>query len=187
MMPSRFLCSFFPLALISLVLAVCGCHTTRETAPGTIASVVLHGNTPGQIGDAVIAVFNQNGYITMQAGLNDLVFEKKGSKMNNLAYGSWMGEEPVWVRVRLTIIPVGEAVCRLECRAFLVKDRGTAAEETFKVNRLHSSRYEQLLDEVASRLNGAWPAYHSSGLSHPAALFYACPHSCPEHNLQSAT
>ncbi len=140
-----------------LCWASVGCHTTKEEEAGTLASVVLHGNTPGQISQATCAVFQAHGYRVAEAGPTKLTFEKKGSGMNNLAYGSWMKDDPVWVRVRAFIEPAGEMTFRLFCRAWVVTDKGSAMEEEIKVRHSHHRPYDALLNEVAERL-GAKPA-----------------------------
>lgn len=149
---------------------------------------MLPGNTPGQIGEAVVEVFNGRGYTTVQAGLLDLVFEKKGSRMNNFAYGSWMGEEPIWVRVKLRIVAAGEQVYRLDCRACLVKDKGSAAEEEIKINRLHRGPYEKLMDEVAARLGhkraSSFPVLLRCSSNH--SISYAHPCCGPDQSLEFA-
>jgi hypothetical protein len=140
------------LLLVAGVLACAsGCHSTGAPASASFASVVISGNTPGQIRDAAVAVFTHEGYTVTQTDPGNLVFEKEGSKMNNFAYGSWIGDTPVWMRVKAAIVPLGEMNCRLQCHAYLVRDRGSATEEEIAVSRLHKGQYQKLVDEVAKR------------------------------------
>lgn len=140
--------------LLSICVLACGsgCRSAAaHSAPG-FASVVISGNTPGQIRDAAVDVFVHDGYIaTEKEDPANLVFEKEGSKMSNFAYGSWMGDTPVWMRVKATIVPVGDMRSRLQCHAYRVRDRGSAAEEELPISRLHRGQYQKLLDEVAQR------------------------------------
>lgn len=144
--------SWAAIALVLSWLATAGCSLTRQSDSYILASVVLRGNTPGQISNVTSEVFQEHDYKVTEAGLNRLVLEKKGSRMNTIAYGSWLSDEPIWVRVRASIVPVGEATYRLQCRAWLVRDRETAAEEEIKIRRMHRRPYEKLLQEVATRL-----------------------------------
>lgn len=137
------------LALAGGLLISCGCHTT--SSPASFASVVIAGNTPGQIRDAAVEVFIVNGYTVTRNDPDNLVFEKKASRMSNFAYGSWMGDEPVWTRVKAAVVPLGDMKCRLQCRAYLVRDRGGATEEEITVSKLHKGQYQKLLDDVASK------------------------------------
>ena len=141
-------------ALFLCACFVAGCHSPDDPESHVLAAVVLRGNTPGQIGQVTTEVFRANHYSVAESGLTRLIFEKKGSGMNEFAYGSWLGDERVWVRVRASIIAAGEATFRLECRAWLVRDRGSAAEEEISVGRMHRRPYEKLLNEVADRLAG---------------------------------
>lgn len=143
--------------LLQVVAILCsfggaGCRSTDEPVSASFASVLLSGNTPGQIRDATVAVFVDNGYKARQTGPDAMVFEKEGSRMSNFAYGSWLGDSPVWIRVKASAVPTGEMKCRLSCTAYLVRDIGSAAEEELPVSHLHRGPYQKLLDEVARRL-----------------------------------
>jgi len=111
--------------------------------------VQVQGNTPGQIRQMALAVFQSNGYEATRMRDANLVFEKPGSGLNNLAYGNWNGT-PVWVRVHTAIVPVSEGAYRLEGKTVLVRDRGGATEEEVKLQG--ASATQKLLEEVARRL-----------------------------------
>lgn len=145
--------------LTASIIASCvaGCHSTDKPPPkpasAQFASVELQGNTPGQISQMAMAVFQENGFKVALATPNQLVFEKEGTAWNNLAYGNWESDQPIWVRVKASIVYVSEASYRLECHAFLVRDKGKEVfEEEIKVRNINSGRYQKLLDEVARRL-----------------------------------
>ena len=144
-----------PLCLMIVVLALsgAGCRTTDSSSPARFASVIISGNTPGQIRDAAVEVFGENGYREATTDPAGMVFEKEGSSMNNLAYGSWLGDSRVWIRVKAGVTTTGERRSLLECSAFLVRDIGSAAEEELPVRGMHRGQYQKLLDQVASRLN----------------------------------
>jgi hypothetical protein len=132
-----------------------GCKSAGKPAAGCFASVEINGNTPGQISRVAVEVFRENGYLAAHSGPPEMVFEKRGSTMNNLAYGNWMGGEPVWVRVKVSIVRTGEMANRLQCTASLLRDRNGLMEEEIKVSRLRSGPYQKLLEEVRRRLNPA--------------------------------
>jgi hypothetical protein len=137
-----------------MALAFClvtGCATAEKHA--YIASVEIQGNTPGQITAMAEKVFVDNGYRPAQNAGGKPWFEKAGSGMNKFAYGDWVGDTQVWVRVKLNIASIGEARYRLECTPALVKDRGGSTEEEIKISSMHHRPYQKLLDEVAARLN----------------------------------
>jgi hypothetical protein len=115
------------------------------------ASVEIHGNTPGQVKAGTIDVFGKNGYALSDDRKEDLVFEKRAGAWNNLAYGGWPGETPVWLRLRVSIRKAPELGVRLECRAFRVLDHGGPTEEETPVRAAGHGPYQKLLDEVAGR------------------------------------
>jgi hypothetical protein len=136
-------------SVVCLLLSA-GCATREK--PDYLAAVEIRGNTPGQIATATEAVFSENGYKLAGRSGTKLVFEKPGSGMNKFAYGDWVGDTQVWVRVKLNIVPIGEALFRVDCKAFLVKDKGGSTEEEIKVSSMHHRPYQKLLDDVATHL-----------------------------------
>jgi hypothetical protein len=138
--------------LLVCVLAGNGCQSSDKPGSASFASVTISGNTPGQIRDTAIEVFHDDGYKVARREPTRMVFEKEGTGMNNFAYGSWLGDTPVWVRVKASIEPAGEMTFRLQCTAYMVRDIGGSTEEEIKVSGLHRGAYQKLLDEVANRL-----------------------------------
>ena len=139
------------LSCIVCLLVSAGCASTGKSTAPNFASVLISGNTPGQIRVAASDVFRENGYRVAQADAGGLVFEKKASRMDNFAYGSWLGDIPVWIRVKGSVVPAGEMSFRLQCAAYMVHDMGSATEEEAALSRLHRGPYQKLLDEVAKR------------------------------------
>jgi hypothetical protein len=140
------------LVIVSLTVGT-GCQSADQKA-SNLASVVISGNTPGQIREAAKDVFVKNGYEPARTGPAGLIFEKQGSSMSNFAYGNWMGDAPIWMRVKLNIVPAGEMAYRLQCSAYIIRDRGGATEEELPVSKVHKGRYKKLLEEVAQRFKG---------------------------------
>ncbi|HZR19310.1 MAG TPA: hypothetical protein VFE51_18625 [Verrucomicrobiae bacterium] len=138
------------------LLAIClllvqGCRSTSEPGDHAIASVRISGNTPGQIRDAAVEVFTANGYKTVDPSPGHLVFEKPGGHMTNFTYGSWLGDDPLWIRIKAAVLPAGEMTYRFECSVFLVKDKGGSTEEQSPLGRVHRRSYQKMLDEIAAR------------------------------------
>jgi hypothetical protein len=134
-------------------LMVLGCKSTGKPASSHFASVELQGNTPGQIRDVAVDVFKEHQYVVSKSRTDAMVFEREGTEWDNIAYGNWMGGA-VWVRVKASIVPVSEGTFRLQCNAFMVRDRGGSTEEEVKLTSLKSHSYQKLLDEVSQRLHG---------------------------------
>ena len=140
-----------------LVVCLCGvlasgCKTTNKPESARFASVEIRGNTPGQIHDMAVEVFREHGYKVTNDKLTRFYCEKEGSQMSNIAYGNWVGDVPVWVRVKVAIEDVVESTYRLQCHAYMVRDRGGSTEEEIEISNMRSGPYRKLLEEVARRL-----------------------------------
>jgi hypothetical protein len=136
--------------LIASLLLLSACRSTDQNGPTPLASVLISGNTPGQIRDAAGEVFLANGYKVRESPDGTMIFDKPGGSMSNFAYGSW-GGDPVWIRVKASVLPAGEMKNKLQCAAFVVKDRNGSTEEEITLSHIHSGPYQKLLDQVAAR------------------------------------
>src|ERR1043166_3349935 len=145
----------FLLPLLSLTLT--GCGTFDKPTAAKFASVVIEGHTPAQIRDAATRVFAEHGYKVITTKTN-LICEKEASSTDNVVYGNWMGGEPVWLRVKITIVTLSDGIYRLQSLAFHVRDKGSFAfEEEVQVSKMSSRPYRKLFQEVAARLRGPPP------------------------------
>ena len=132
-----------------------GCHSTAPAAAKPPAGVVvIPGNTPGQIHLVTTQVFIEHGYHVAREELRNMEFEKVGTHMNDLAYGSWLNDTPVCVRVKVAIVSLGEEAYGLTCHAFLVRDIGGTTEEEIALGGMRSHQFQKLLEEVAARFRG---------------------------------
>src|SRR5437899_6904705 len=146
--------------LLFMALVVClsslgssGCRSGHQPAPSGFASVEIRGNTPGQIRDVAIEIFEKNGYQTSVSDLTKITFEKQAAAFDNVAHGDWTSA--AWIRVKTSIVPLGEAIFRLQADAYVVRDRGkTIFEEEITLGHLRRRPFQKLLDEIAARLKG---------------------------------
>ena len=99
--------------------------------------------------------FTENGYLVILESPNRLRCEKKASGISNAAYGNWMKDSPLWQRVRVSAVPLSEAVVKLQCQAYYVRGRGETVEEELPISKLRNGPYEKMLKETSRRLNGA--------------------------------
>ena len=138
-------------AVVCSLLAL-GCKSTGKPASAHFASVEIQGNTPGQIRDVTVEVFKQHEYLVTRSNPGNMMFEKEGTEWDKVAYGNWMGGA-VWIRVRASIVPVSEEKFRLQCNAFMVRDRGNASEEEVKLMSVQGHSYQKLLEEISQHLH----------------------------------
>jgi hypothetical protein len=144
------------LASIMAVVAstvVIGCKSVDKPISASFAWVEIQGHTPEQIRAATVVVFQQEGYTAVEVQRSELVFEKEGSRWDKIAYGGWMDDSGVWIRVRVSMVPLSDGVFRLQCQAFKVRDKGDAVfENQVRMGTNRSKPYQALLDKVPGRL-----------------------------------
>ena len=140
--------------LVAASLGLIGCKSLDKPASASFASVRIQFRTPEQIREATIAVFKQDGYAPVPTPPPNLVFEKEGSRWDQIAYGSsFVSDGTAWIRVKASIVPLSEDTFRLQCNAFMVRSKGDKTlEEEVKLRDNHSKPYQALLDKVLGRL-----------------------------------
>jgi hypothetical protein len=139
---------FFP----TLLLVLTGCHSTEKPESKPYASVVVQGNTPGQIAAAATEVLHENGYSPVQVEPPNLVYEKRGNRWAQIKYGSAIDDTPIFVRVKVAIVPAGEAQFRLDAHAYYVWDKGGPTEQEITSNLPRSGPIQKMLEEIVRRL-----------------------------------
>ena len=141
--------------LLALALFSTGCRSMSGPASASFASVTISGRSMEQIRDTTTAVFRADGYEAFTSG-PALVFEKEGTRANTMAHDGLVAAQAgasTVVRVRVELVDLGGGTRRLQCHAFMVKSAGDSFfEEEHKVANIRSRPYQNLLDEVASRL-----------------------------------
>ena len=146
------------LKYLSLLLACglfgAGCHL-GQPASASFASVTISGKSAGQIRDAAIAVFRENGYQVF-ASSRGLTFEKEGTKANSIARDGFVGSHygaVTIIRVRAELVDLGNGAQRLQCQTYMVSGAGDSFfENEARLANFRSGPYQDLLDEVAKRL-----------------------------------
>src|ERR1035441_2155206 len=102
-------------AAVSIVLI--GCKSLDKPDSASFASVRIQGHTPEQIRAATVVVFRQDGYAAVGGQRSEMVFEKEGSRWDQIAHGSWVNDAPVWLSVKVSMVPLSDGTFRLQCLA----------------------------------------------------------------------
>lgn len=124
----------------------------RDFARGALSAVEIRGHPRGTVSEVVESVFTEAGLTVASRSADLLVFEKAGTRGDRARYGGWFGEE-VHLRLKVEIFSEGSDVFLLRCRSYVVREPGTYAEDEQSLARRQVREYEQLLNEVAARLN----------------------------------
>lgn len=133
-----------------------GC-STGQPAPASFASVLIPNQSLEQIHATTVMVFKEAGYSAKRVPDGTMVFEKEGSRGDQIVYGGLGGaaySSAVTVRVKAEIVNLaGQDARRLQCTAYIVNDAGQGVfEDKKRLARFRRGPYQQLLEEVAARL-----------------------------------
>jgi hypothetical protein len=140
-----------PLAWVALCAA--GCQSFKTPAASSLASVTITGRSMADIRQATAKVFADHGFTGTSTSAYQFVFEHPGSRMNNLAYASYMFNEMVTVRVEVDLQPQDATTTVLSCNAWLVEDANDPAfEDDHRVRKLRKWPYEELLKDIRAEL-----------------------------------
>ncbi len=142
-------------ALMVVVLAGTGCRLGQPES-SSFASVVIAGKTPQQICQTTAMVFQADGYQVARLHPEDMVFQKEASRGASMAYGgladTYYGSLTL-VRVRAQVVDLGAGSCRLQCKAFMVRDASDSFfEDESALLNIRSGPYQSLLNRVAKSL-----------------------------------
>jgi hypothetical protein len=138
-------------AVLGLLFA--GCQSFSSNPGGSLASVTIANRTMPQIATATEAVFASKSFTGGPTGPNQFSFERPGSRMNDLAYGSLVFKEKVTVRVVVTMQPLYDNQILLSCKAWLVEDDGDPVfQDKHRVRPLQKWPYQELLRDIQDKL-----------------------------------
>lgn len=145
--------------LLSLLLACSflgftGCKTGRtDGEPDSMSSIDVP-QVPSDVLYLTIAyVLKENGYEVGKSTVEEMMFEKQATTMQDLAYGGW-GSGPAWSRVRIRTKQLVDGGYRIDMTASWVRDRGSKSmEEEKPVSKLGGGPFRTLLKEIRSKLS----------------------------------
>jgi hypothetical protein len=137
----------------ALLVLFAGCQTFNSPPANGLASVTITNRTMPQIASAIQEVFATHYFQGGQTGPHEFTYERAGSRMNNLAYGSYMFNEKVTVRVKVNVQPAYGGQFLLSCNAALVEDAGDPIfQDSHQVRLLRKWPYEELLRDIRTQL-----------------------------------
>jgi hypothetical protein len=142
---------FFGWLLLAGATGLTGCQTADQADSGDMASVEISGHTDAEILQAAARAFLANGY----QQVDSLTFEKQGTHWDKLAYGGW-SSNPVWIRMRLTIISPEVGQTTLGGNVFAIVDHGEASmEQENKLYKAYGAECKKILDQAKASLDAS--------------------------------
>jgi hypothetical protein len=140
------------LASISLLL-VTGCQSFNRPPQNSLSSMTITDRTLPQIAGAVQEVFATHYFTGGPTDPYHYVFQRPGTRANDIAYGSLMFDEKVTVRVEVAIQPVEGQGTLVSCNAWLVEDAGDPVfQDPHQVRLLRKWPYEELMRDIRKQL-----------------------------------
>jgi hypothetical protein len=151
--------TFAPGAGMLLLAAIfaAGCSSLDKPASASFASVILNRSYGiGQIQQAAVTVFQQNGYQSVPQPDGTMMFEREATRGEQISYAGLVGAqngEKVVIQVRLSIQVRDAYTYWLGCRAYAVcnPDQPVFSTTTAMFN-FQSGPYQKLLDKVKGTL-----------------------------------
>lgn len=140
------------LILTLAALCFCGCRSANKPVSASFASVTIANRGVDEIRRAATAVFAEAGYETYSSVAGDLIFEKEGTRKNQVMHGGWIDDSPVRERVRSEIVTLYDGTQRLQCKVYMVQNPGQFSEQEKRLANFRSGPYQTLLNRVAACL-----------------------------------
>jgi len=137
----------------ALGLFAIGCQSFSNVPSGNLASVTITNQTMTAVANATAAVFLTHGFNGGQTGANQFTFTCPGSRSDNLAYGSYMFDEVVTVKVMVITKQLTTNSIYVGCNAWLIENANDPVfQDDHKVRMLRKWPYEQLLKDIQTHL-----------------------------------
>jgi hypothetical protein len=134
-------------------LCLAGCQSFSNAPSGNLASITVTNQSMANVSNATAAVFATHGFNGGQTGANQFTFTCPGSRTDNLAYGSYMFDEVVTVKVVVLTKQLTTNSIYVGCNAWLVENANDPVfQDDHKVRMLRKWPYEQLLKDIQAQL-----------------------------------
>ena len=136
-----------------LGLCVTGCQSFSNVPSGKLASVTITNQSMANIATAIATVFTSHGFSGGPTGANQFTYTCPGSRTDNLAYGSYMFDEMVTIKVVVTTKQLASNSIYVGCNAWLIEGANDAVfQDAHQVRQLRKWPYEQLLKDIQAQL-----------------------------------
>ena len=144
--------SGFAALLAALALGAAGCQSFDEASPGSLASVQIVNQPMAAVQTAVTNVFTAHAFVGGLTATNQFTYSRPGTSMDKLAYGSYLFDRPISVKVVVTTRQQTPALIVVGCNAWIVE---AADDPTFReqhaIHLFGKGPYEDLLKEVRAQ------------------------------------
>jgi len=140
------------MGVCAILTTLLGCSSTNPKGLGSHAAVTINGYSVTDVVLTTRGVFTDHGFTLSKAEQDRMIFERPGSRSEQLKYGSF-GSPDVVIRVKVDLQEVGPENFFLRCDVFSVRDAGDSVlEDETKLLMLSAKHYQEIMDEIPKRL-----------------------------------
>jgi hypothetical protein len=142
-----------PALVLGVVCAGCQSPHGQNAGSSSLASVMITSKSAAEIQQATTAVFTEDSYRLAGVNGNMMVFEKAGSRANDLAYGGVLAQQPVTIRVKVVMEVLSPTTDLLKLDAFMVTNAGDSFfGDEIPVHKPRRGPYQAYLNKIKKRL-----------------------------------
>lgn len=142
------------LCVMSCFLCLSACQSLREPGSSSLAHVRITGADSERVLDKAAQVFTEAGFVQTRRYPGERTFERPGSRMDNIKYGTWESRSVI-MRARVKTRQMGDGLLLVQCDVDVVAipDNGNPhRQDENPVLGGYRSEYQKLLDSVQSDL-----------------------------------
>lgn len=142
------------LGFLGALMLLAGCSSMGSSVSGSHAGVTITGHDVTEVVLTTREVFIAHGYLLARAEIDRMIFERPGTKGEQVKYGSF-GSSAVVIRAKVDVQQMGPETFYLRCDLFSVRDAGQSVlEDETRLILVSSKPYQAIMDEVKTRLEG---------------------------------
>jgi hypothetical protein len=139
--------------LAAIFFGAAGCQSFNGPVQSSLASVSIVNRPMADVQAAVTNVFTAHNFVGGATGTNEFIYTRPAGRMDRLAYGSYMFNRPVTVKVAVTTRQKNPALVVVGCNAWIVEaENDPTFQEIHPVGIFGRGPYEGLLQEIKGRL-----------------------------------
>lgn len=145
--------SFLGLGCVLFLLATAGCESFKGASESYLTSVSITNRPMADVNAAVTNVFLGHAFTGGPTATNRFTFKRAGGGVDNLAYGSYLFQHPISVKVEVTTRQSAADTIIVGCNAWVIEaEYDQIFEEVHPVRSFRKGPYAELLGEIKKYL-----------------------------------
>jgi hypothetical protein len=138
------------LAIVTSLIVLTGCQSAGKPGSSSLAAVMVPCNNSNAIYEATVTVFEGSQWSLSGVDGDRILFEKEGTKRDNILYGNW--GDAVWFWAEVRIQPNGNTHL-LRCDVFVQRNHGDGfLGDSTKLRPISSGKYKDMLERIKKKV-----------------------------------